>query len=430
MSAAIEASLDDAIAVNKDSLPSTTTRVIKQQPLIQVYFPIIHLRSVDLRLPVARTATACGIHYSYIFLASSLLLSSLDMPKISRATQARLLRKSSTSIPTSASQSTSLSTSQQQSIPPKDISTNNNDTITPSTKSKTLEQESNNSNPIEACNSSSNNDNDSHRRDIVTKKDDDGGSGAACQLATEEAVTATATTVVDEIKDNIHASKTLEPAIPTPHLSTPPSRSSSSSRIPIRKSNSMPTAKSPEAVTARRATITNTTTTSTSQHKQKQDMQQQIASPKSSTISSRNKTSVNRTSSSKSMATTTTTKVREADVPMPKKPTPSSPPLRNNGTHKKSGKDHNKQNIEDEEDEAPVRITAQERRRRENMRAQQIKMWRVREEREARDARTIARRKMMERPTSRNKEPSPPPTPPRRAVKFNLKRNKVIEITQ
>lgn len=297
----------------------------------------------------------------------------------------------------------------------------------------TLARDSNdsNNNNEACCNSHL-----SESSDIVTKKDDeDDGSDGNRHLAT--ATTATAPAAVDEPKDNIHASTTLEPAIPTPHLSTPPSRSSSSSsRIPIRKSNSMPTAKSPEAITTRRAPATTAAaTTTTTLHKRKHDGQQQTprprsASPKPSTAPVRNKTtSVNRSSSPspKSIAT----KVREADVPMPKKPIPTSPPLRiHHGAHKKSGnKDHTKHGNEDEEDEAPVRITAQERRRRENMRAQQIKMWRVREEREARDARTIARRKMMERPTSRNKEPSPPPTPPRRAVKFNLKRNKVIEIS-
>ncbi|CDH60905.1 predicted protein [Lichtheimia corymbifera JMRC:FSU:9682] len=450
MSTAIEASLDDAIAVTKDSLSSTTptttattasnTRVIKQlQPLIQVYFPITHIRFVDARLPVARTATACGIHYSSIFLASS-SLSSLDMPKISRATQARLLRKSNASIPASTSTTTtsSLSSSQQQqqSIPTKDTPSNNNDTLSPSPKPMTLERESSN----EACCSS----NLSDSRDIVSKDEDqEDGSDATCHLATAETATTTtpASAAVDETKDSIHASTTLEPATPTPHLSTPPSRSSSSSsRIPIRKSNSLPTAKSPEAITTTRRAPT---TASTSLHKRKhegpqQQQQQQTtprprpASPKPSTVPIRNKTaaSVNRPSSP-SPKSIVSTKVREADVPMPKKPIPTSPPIRIHGAHKKGHKDHTKQgNDGDEEDEAPVRITAQERRRRENMRAQQIKMWRVREEREARDARTIARRKMMERPTPRNKEPSPPPTPPRRAVKFNLKRNKVIEIPQ
>ncbi|KAI7877632.1 hypothetical protein K492DRAFT_209562 [Lichtheimia hyalospora FSU 10163] len=417
MSAAIDTGSDDAIAVTKDSIPSTTTQVLKQQPLIQVYFPITHLRPVDIRLPAARSATVCGIHYSYIFLASS-SLPSLDMPKISRATQARLLRKSNASIPASSPSSSLPSTllsASEQSIPTNDTSTNNNDTtISPSPKTTILERESNNSNNNEAC---SNNDNNSSNQDIVSKENDDNDSEATSQLATAA--------TVDKTQDNIHA---LEPAIPTPHLSTPPSRSSSSSRIPIRKSNSLPTAKSPEAVTTRRAP----TPTNTSQHKRKHDVQQHSrpASPKPSTTSIRNKTTMNRSSSSKSM----TSKVREADVPMPKKPMPTNSPVRTHGaTHKKNGhgnKDQSKQGNVDEEDEAPVRITAQERRRRENMRAQQIKMWRVREEREARDARTIARRKMMERPTSRNKEPSPPPTPPRRAVKFNLKRNKVIEISQ
>lgn len=98
---------------------------------------------------------------------------------------------------------------------------------------------------------------------------------------------------------------------------------------------------------------------------------------------------------------------------------------------------------EEEDDIRPMRLTPSERRRREAKRAEQIKFWRAREEREARDARLVARRKLMaegqEAARRRRMQQSgaaveelsrqdSPSSSSRKAVKFNLRLNRVIEI--
>ncbi|CAM0142604.1 unnamed protein product [Umbelopsis sp. WA50703] len=85
-----------------------------------------------------------------------------------------------------------------------------------------------------------------------------------------------------------------------------------------------------------------------------------------------------------------------------------------------------------EDDETLTRfgpMTQQEKRRRQAKRAEQLKFWRVREEREAREARLASRREALEGRSSNAKRAAPAetPSPLRKAVKFNLKRNRVIQ---
>ncbi|KAJ2957570.1 hypothetical protein NQZ79_g6744 [Umbelopsis isabellina] len=85
-----------------------------------------------------------------------------------------------------------------------------------------------------------------------------------------------------------------------------------------------------------------------------------------------------------------------------------------------------------EEDDTLTRfgpMTLQEKRRRQAKRAEQLKFWRVREEREAREARLTSRREALEGRSSNAKRAAPveTPSPLRKAVKFNLKRNRVIQ---
>lgn len=78
-------------------------------------------------------------------------------------------------------------------------------------------------------------------------------------------------------------------------------------------------------------------------------------------------------------------------------------------------------------------ITLQEKRRRQAKRAEQLKFWKVREEREAREARLAGRRDLLEGRSGNAKrggsaEPATSTSATlRKAVKFNLKRNRVIQ---
>ncbi|KAG2180340.1 hypothetical protein INT44_003342 [Umbelopsis vinacea] len=81
-------------------------------------------------------------------------------------------------------------------------------------------------------------------------------------------------------------------------------------------------------------------------------------------------------------------------------------------------------------------ITLQEKRRRQAKRAEQLKFWKVREEREAREARRAGRRDLLEgRSGNAKRGGSAEPTTStsatlRKAVKFNLKRNRVIQFEE
>ncbi|KAG2171493.1 hypothetical protein INT43_009154 [Umbelopsis isabellina] len=88
--------------------------------------------------------------------------------------------------------------------------------------------------------------------------------------------------------------------------------------------------------------------------------------------------------------------------------------------------------VNTEEDDNLTRfgpMTLQEKRRRQAKRAEQLKFWRVREEREAREARLNSRREALEGRSSNAKRAAPAesPSPLRKAVKFNLKRNRIIQ---
>ncbi|KAI9245981.1 hypothetical protein BY458DRAFT_551381 [Sporodiniella umbellata] len=74
----------------------------------------------------------------------------------------------------------------------------------------------------------------------------------------------------------------------------------------------------------------------------------------------------------------------------------------------------------DEDDEPLTQpITLAEKRARQAKRAYQIKIWRVREERDAREARSLLRKKQ----THIN-----PPAANKKGVRFNLKKNRIIQI--
>lgn len=97
----------------------------------------------------------------------------------------------------------------------------------------------------------------------------------------------------------------------------------------------------------------------------------------------------------------------------------------------------NNQTEEDADDRDGVArfapITLQEKRRRQAKRAEQLKFWRVREEREAREARRANRRDLLDGRLNSNTKHSAnangdsSTTTPRKVVKFNLKRNRIIQ---
>jgi hypothetical protein len=80
----------------------------------------------------------------------------------------------------------------------------------------------------------------------------------------------------------------------------------------------------------------------------------------------------------------------------------------------------------DEEDDepAPRPISLKEKRARQAKRQDQVKFWRVREEREDRQRRLLERKMLV----NRRLEPTPTEAVIKKGVKFNLKRNRVIEI--
>ncbi|KAI7871002.1 hypothetical protein BDF14DRAFT_1767237 [Spinellus fusiger] len=102
--------------------------------------------------------------------------------------------------------------------------------------------------------------------------------------------------------------------------------------------------------------------------------------------------------------------LQEADIPMSHTPQHTHP-------HEQSKKE--------EKDEAPGPISIKEKRERQAKRAEQIKFWRVREEREAREVRLAVRRRFMA-----GEEPSKEMNDGRvkKLVKFNLRKNKIMEI--
>ncbi|KAI9319188.1 hypothetical protein BX666DRAFT_1436587 [Dichotomocladium elegans] len=218
---------------------------------------------------------------------------------------------------------------------------------------------------------------------------------------------------------------------PTVNLSTPPSRPSLSSRLPVRTSKSMPTQYplNDNSASTKATNLPTDVIIKTPPSPRRKTIHSDFhtsntpSSPRPSAASTGKPMASHRLASKVPIMTTPrVAKAREADVPMARR-------MMNTSTSSGAGRDAKslkEDKVDEDEEAAPARLTPQEKRRREAMRAQQIKLWRVREEREAREARTVARRRLMER----RREPSPPPPAPRRAVKFNLKRNKIIEISQ
>lgn len=89
---------------------------------------------------------------------------------------------------------------------------------------------------------------------------------------------------------------------------------------------------------------------------------------------------------------------------------------------------------EDEEEDVPMTkpVTLAEKRARQAKRAYQIKTWRVREEREAREARTLLRKKLMNGEGKKRDTvvDTTITTQKKKNVRFNLKKNKIIQITE
>lgn len=84
-----------------------------------------------------------------------------------------------------------------------------------------------------------------------------------------------------------------------------------------------------------------------------------------------------------------------------------------------------------DEEEEPLRkqFTLAEKRAQQAKRAYQIKIWRVREEREARQARSLLRKKLMSGERKKEIENNVVVNT-RKGVRFNLKKNKIIQITE
>ncbi|CAO3696190.1 unnamed protein product [Rhizopus stolonifer] len=93
-------------------------------------------------------------------------------------------------------------------------------------------------------------------------------------------------------------------------------------------------------------------------------------------------------------------------------------------THKKT---RPKLNEEDEPLVKPISIA--EKRARQAKRAYQVKIWKVREEREAREARSLLRKKMMNG-ESKKVENTVNTTMKKKGVRFNLKKNRIIQFTE
>ncbi|KAI8978069.1 hypothetical protein BDB01DRAFT_800659 [Pilobolus umbonatus] len=80
-------------------------------------------------------------------------------------------------------------------------------------------------------------------------------------------------------------------------------------------------------------------------------------------------------------------------------------------------------------DDEPIAfpISLKEKRARQAKRADQIKIWKVREEREAREARLVFRRKMVS--GEWRKTDMPPVEARKKVVKFNLRKNRIIQLS-
>lgn len=213
-----------------------------------------------------------------------------------------------------------------------------------------------------------------------------------------------------------------------------PSSTRSASRLPVRKSVSSPSkVNSPQTKGPSSNTNNNnppppvpplTRSTSEGEHSNPKKTTAAAASKKPKSVDNGTRVVKNGSKSNGTLKKASKAAAGEANVSMP-------------------GTNTNQSNDDEEIDVKPMRLTPSERRRREAKRAEQIKFWRAREEREARDARLLARRKLMaegqeaarrrrmqekgqtiEEPTSPRQD-SPPS---RKAVKFNLRLNRVIEI--
>lgn len=129
--------------------------------------------------------------------------------------------------------------------------------------------------------------------------------------------------------------------------------------------------------------------------------------------------------------------VREADVRMSTSTTAKSDAK---AVHKASEAKRGDDDDDEEDAPRPPPLSRTEKKRREALRAQQIKQWRAREQKEERDARSETRRKMLAAASSRQQQrrlsdetldsaaEQTTPSPPKKGVKFNLKRNKIHDI--
>ncbi|CAO3667611.1 unnamed protein product [Rhizopus stolonifer] len=100
-------------------------------------------------------------------------------------------------------------------------------------------------------------------------------------------------------------------------------------------------------------------------------------------------------------------------------------PTKNNSLKQK--KVQKKAEDEGEEEVPKIRLTLSEKRERHAQRVHQLKKWRVREEREAREVRLQQRKKLMR---GESKETVVEETIKKKCVRFNLKKNKTIQIIE
>jgi hypothetical protein len=114
-------------------------------------------------------------------------------------------------------------------------------------------------------------------------------------------------------------------------------------------------------------------------------------------------------------------------IPRPSTSTRTAP----NQTKMKRPSTHRKKTptTEDEEDEPMTKpISQTEKRKRQAKRADQVKSWKVREEREAREARLVIRRQMVNGISKVKPTEPPPKKKKKKRVKFNFDKNSIIQL--
>ncbi|CAO3685108.1 unnamed protein product [Rhizopus microsporus] len=139
-----------------------------------------------------------------------------------------------------------------------------------------------------------------------------------------------------------------------------------------------------------------------------------------------------------SISTPVHSPIRKAPRPSTSARTPSAAPIQIKNSisiplrHKKTYQEQKRerQHKIDEDEEMIKPVTLAEKRERQAKRAYQIKTWKVREEREAREARSLLRKRMMNGPKKETEVTEHVQQQKKKGVRFNLKKNKIIELTK